>query len=468
MQGDKRSPLSYSYTTGGDGYYSFVDIPAGYYTVAVTSDSYLQIPLSTKFFYFDGSTQQIINLEILSYEVPVLKLAGGDFYYHEGDVLAKFEDIGTPETTFWGALFDSPQGLLNDFGFAYYRFLLPPPIENGYDYDDLKIHATAYYIGDTGVWTVGSDIDYTHREYYNWVDWGPLQPQGWYTADATTGTVPWWAVKQTTDDAGVAGEVRTRVSPIETSIMLLAYIQVEYDHHKEEDGPPIVSEVTNTPANTTTLPYNTASVGSLSTKFNLNECSFVTFDIYETGGSGDVQVVHQTYPERNGIHLWNWNFFLNMNTGRFADWHQGYYRYYITAQDQAGNAAQYGPFYVFLLDPDFSTSSKGANLLAVPQGGEVTFQINVANSTDAPAMVILRDLIPAGLTYMAGTLTVDGRMVADPSGAAIGLNFLVGERSTVPVTFVCTATALGPATNTADIEDRLQRHTNPAVTINVF
>ncbi len=467
---DKRDNIVDTYTTSGDGYYSFKGISSGYYYVTALATGYDPIPLSTRYFYFDGSTQQVINIEMIGYGTPLVKTEGGNFFYKEGDVIAKYEYVKSEQQTYWGALFDSTTGATSGYGYAYYRFFLPDQLANKYIYDGQWNTTEQWALDPNGVWATADQTSVV-REYYNWYDWGTYWPAGWYLIPEN-GDVPFYAVKRETDANGVIGEIRVRATPSDTTLLLLTHEKYTYDYHKNASTAPVISEVRNypsTPASPPGIPYDLASVRSLSTVFGLSECSYVTIDVYRESDSA--YLVHQSQPAYNGVRRWSWNYLDDMNTGLPVNWSADTYRYYLQATDQAGNAsATYGPYYVTLLDPDFSTSTKTGPATA-NTGDVVQYTIYANNTTAAPAYADIYDIIPTGTSYVVGSATLDGQTISPDPLYQLGSVYYLSQRILVPgltsalFRFQVTIGASGTIINTADITDMLGVSTSASHTI---
>jgi len=253
-----------AYSTGGDGGFSFVGLPAGYYKIAALSSSYTTIPLSSYNFYYSGA-QIIHNLELLSTGMPTLVLSDqpdkvGTFGY----AYRTQQYVASQQKTYTGILFTAPNGSAIDFGnlatgnyttYAEYWFSLPVPSVNDIGYEGYWITTEQYGIV-SGVW--GSlTQDKVERQFY---DWSNYTGQTWLSIDrdaggaflsSTTGYVPFWAINRTT------GQVLMRVCPRDP-LVFVAAAKLQYDYHKITAAPLVnkVQTFGTTPNNSTYLEIN--------------------------------------------------------------------------------------------------------------------------------------------------------------------------------------------------------------------
>ncbi len=467
---DNRDALIDYYMTSADGYYSFINLTAGYYHLKVTA-GVDDIPLNDWFFYFSG-TQQVIDLEILGFINPEPWAEGGNFYASFGDVMAKYEWVQGAQQTYWGALFEStevdvPFPVTSYYGFTYYKFFLPPTATNDYAYDGQWCTTLQWAPDSDGVWAV-AEQDSVQRYFWNWYDWGFKAgwTQGWYEVGGDIGYIPFWAIKRETDPSGVAGEVRVATTPVGNPLLLLTYVKHKYDYHKDRGSIPTITNIRNFAVNETTNP-NTGSKDSNGTYFMLSENAYVNIQIFRA--SDNQELVNQTWPWPNGVHVWEWEWLDHA-----IDWPDGDVYYYLSAVDEAGFGSQlYGPFWVSLIEPNFTVTKSDSPDPWVP-GQVFEYQISIQNTTNAPAYVDILDILPYdslgnpstfSTSMTPSTCKIDGAIVSpDPIALISGSypavdvdNLLIQQGAFALVQFKIQMTTTNTTDflfmNTVDVDD---------------
>jgi uncharacterized repeat protein (TIGR01451 family) len=167
--------------------------------------------------------------------------------------------------------------------------------------------------------------------------------------------------------------------------------------------------------------------------------------IVELASTGSVVNVVDPIAEYAGVYeLENGNFLVTANESVFEISRAG-----VIVDTKIDNVA--GRLIEFVsLAPDFSNSSKDAPATA-ETGSRFTYTIVIDNSSDTPALnASLDDPIPAGLTYVPGSVT--GGAVFEAAANKIKWSGDVAPNSAVTITFEVDVTAeSGWVTNTASI-----------------
>ncbi len=265
--------VSQTYMTSGDGGFSFVDIPVGYYKIEAEHSAYNSIPLSFYNFYYSGA-QVFHTLELLSTSMPTLVLTDQiDKVGPVGYAYRTQQYIASQQQTYNGVLFTAPSGIAAEFRtipavddgqyntFSAYWFSLPVPSAYGIGYDGYWVTSEQY--GDvSGVWGALTQ-DKVERQFY---DWDNFTGENWVSIDrdgmgifdsSTTGYVPFWAIKRYTDINGPAGTVLMRLCPRE-ALVFVASVSLKYDYHKLTSAPAIdnIQTYGTAPNNSTYLELN--------------------------------------------------------------------------------------------------------------------------------------------------------------------------------------------------------------------
>jgi hypothetical protein len=138
-----------TYMTSGDGGFSFVSLPAGYYRIEATAGAYSAIPLSSYNFYYSGA-QVVRNLELLGTGMmPYLVLSDQVGYVVPVQWAYRTKQyVSSTQQTYAGILFESPSGSTTAFGdlgtgdyttYAEYWFSVPVPATYDISYEGFWI-----------------------------------------------------------------------------------------------------------------------------------------------------------------------------------------------------------------------------------------------------------------------------------------------------------------------------------------
>ncbi|MCA9970191.1 MAG: choice-of-anchor J domain-containing protein, partial [Anaerolineales bacterium] len=105
--------------------------------------------------------------------------------------------------------------------------------------------------------------------------------------------------------------------------------------------------------------------------------------------------------------------------------------------------------------PDLSTSSKSATPANLFVGDNISYTIIISNSGNlTTSMTMMTDTIPAGTTYVSGSVTCSlGSCAYNAGGDYISWSGDIGINQQAVIDFAVMSTQAGPVTNNADVSD---------------
>ena len=326
-----------TYTTSGDGGFSFKFSTAGYYKIDTVAGGYATIPPSSYNFYYGTTNLPQHNLELLSTGMPHLTLRGQtSFVKPTGYASLTTEPVASQQPTYAGILFEAPSGLVTDFyndgdigdytTYAEYWFSVPVPATYSIGYDSFWVISEQYGPSSGNNWVTLTQ-DKVERQFYDWDDLMQQgDPHGWASIDrdgagafssSATGYVPFWAIKRTTDVNGNAGTVLMRICPRDPTVFV-ASVTLYYGFHEITMAP----FINRCQSNALSPPAPNDS-----TYLEVNE------NVYATASFAT-----NTMPTYAGIAVIPWN--LGISWYQFNNAPGG--NYTITVTDQAGHSTTTG------------------------------------------------------------------------------------------------------------------------------
>ena len=190
---------------------------------------------------------------------------------------------------------------------------------------------------------------------------------------------------------------------------------------------------------------------------------FYDFDIHDPDGNyyGDKAVTDELWydSDGNGSRDKNWGVDWQASHTQNMDWYS-----VSCAHSQSVNCNQkaYGIWWLWAslagwnapaADPDLSPSTKTASQASVQVGDTLTYTVRIVNATgELTNTVQLTDTLPAGLTYVPGSLSATSGAVDDSGAPALTWAGILTP-ATITVTYAVTVNAATPValTNTATI-----------------
>lgn len=235
-----------SVATDSSGYYFFRDKPNvlppsfGLNQVIASKSGYSQIPFSSRYFFFDGTSQSLGTLE-LAMLIPALQKEAGDYVSYSGVVAKLYFYVGSPQKVYYGALFNSkdvwpydpdpdppPDPPPSTLGTVTYEFTLFSPADRDkYTIDSLQFTCPDpwKFEPSTVLWTSGGNVTVgcIDSDTKSTID-----DDSWNNKSASeTFYLPPVAYDPTT------GKVVVRVTNIADQQLLLTYVKLTYDYHKK-------------------------------------------------------------------------------------------------------------------------------------------------------------------------------------------------------------------------------------------